>query len=55
MCPQSALPIKGLFDGNSAGKHIVITANLTLRKCLGFKTLFQAIPQELGDVQIRFS
>ena len=35
-------------------QDIVITANLTPRKCLGFKTLFQAILKELGkDVQIR--
>jgi transposase, IS30 family len=34
-------------------QDIVITANLTPRKCLGFKTPFQAI---LGkDVQIRFA
>jgi IS30 family transposase len=33
-----------------------ITANLTPRKCLGFKTPFQAILKELGkDAQIRFS
>jgi transposase, IS30 family len=37
-------------------KDIVLTANLTPRKCLGFKTPFQAILKELGkDVQIRFS
>ena len=37
-------------------QDIVITANLTPRKCLGFKTPFQAILKELGkDVQIRFS
>ena len=36
-------------------QDIVITANLTPRKCLGFKTPFQAILKELGkDVQIRF-
>ena len=35
---------------------IVLTANLTPRKCLGFKTPFQAILTELGkDVQIRFT
>jgi IS30 family transposase len=34
-------------------QDIVITANLTPRKCLGFKTPFQAILKELGkDVQI---
>ena len=37
-------------------QDIVLTANLTPRKCLGFKTPFQAILKELGkDVQIRFS
>jgi len=37
-------------------QDIVMTANLTPRKCLGFKTPFQAILKELGrDVQIRFS
>jgi hypothetical protein len=37
-------------------QDIVITANLTPRKCLGFKTPFQGILKELGkDVQIRFS
>jgi len=37
-------------------QEIVLTANLTPRKCLGFKTPFQAILKELGkDVQIRFS
>ena len=37
-------------------QDIVITANLTPRKCLGFKTPFQAILKELGkDVQIRFT
>ena len=37
-------------------QDIVITANLTPRKCLGFKTPFQAILKELGkDVQIRFA
>jgi hypothetical protein len=36
-------------------RTIVITANLTPRKCLGFKTPFQAL-KELGkDVQIRFA
>ena len=29
-------------------QDIVITANLTPRKCLGFKTPFQAILKELG-------
>ena len=37
-------------------QDIVIIANLTPRKCLGFKTPFQAILKELGkDVQIRFA
>jgi transposase, IS30 family len=37
-------------------QDVVITANLTPRKCLGFKTPFQAILKELGkDVQIRFA
>jgi transposase, IS30 family len=37
-------------------QDIVLTANLTPRKCLGFKTPFQAILKELGkDVQVRFS
>ena len=37
-------------------QEIVLTANLTPRKCLGFKTPFQAILAELGkDVKIRFA
>jgi IS30 family transposase len=37
-------------------QDIVMTANLTPRKCLGFLTPFQAIIKELGkDVQIRFA
>jgi transposase, IS30 family len=37
-------------------QDVVITANLTPRKCPGFKTPFQAILKELGkDVQIRFA
>ena len=37
-------------------QDIVLTANLTPRKCLGFKTPFQAILKELGkDVKIRFA
>ena len=41
---------------NEEIQDIVLTANLTPRKCLGFKTPFQAILRELGkDVQIRFS
>ena len=37
-------------------QEIVLTTNLTPRKCLGFKTPLQALLAELGkDVQIRFS
>jgi hypothetical protein len=37
-------------------QEIVLTTNLTPRKCLGFKTPFQALLAELGkDVQIHFS
>ena len=37
-------------------QDIILTPNLTPRKCFGFKTPFQAILKELGkDVQIRFS
>ena len=37
-------------------QDIVLTANLTPRKCLGFKTPFQAILKELGkDIKIQFS
>jgi transposase, IS30 family len=37
-------------------QDLVMTANLTPRKCLGFSTPFQAIIKELGkDVQIRFA
>ena len=37
-------------------QEIVLTANLTPRKCLGFKTPFQAMLAELGkDVKIRFA
>ena len=37
-------------------QDVVLTANLTPRKCLRFKTPFQAMLAELGkDVQIRFS
>jgi IS30 family transposase len=37
-------------------QEIVLTTNLTPRKCLGFKTPFQALIAELEkDVQIRFS
>jgi transposase, IS30 family len=37
-------------------QDIALTANLTPKKCLGFKSPFPAILKELGkDVQIRFS
>jgi hypothetical protein len=37
-------------------QEIVLTTNLIPRKCLGFKTPFQALIAELGkDFQIRFS
>jgi transposase, IS30 family len=37
-------------------QEIALTTNLTPRKCLGFKTPFQALIADLGkDVQIRFS
>ena len=37
-------------------QEIVLTTNLTPRKCLGFKTPFQALIAELGkDIQIGFS
>ena len=37
-------------------QDIAITANLTPRKCLAYKTPFQAILAELGkDVKIRFA
>jgi IS30 family transposase len=37
-------------------QEIAVTANLTPRKCLRYKTPFQAILAELGkDVQIRFA
>ena len=48
------LDIDGVSDEEI--QSIVLTANLTPRKCLGFKTPFQIIIAELGkDVQIRFS
>ncbi len=34
-------------------QDIVLTANLTPRKCLGFKTPFQAILKELGKDVVR--
>ena len=37
-------------------QDIIITANLTPRKCLGFRTPFQALLAELGkDIKIRFA
>ena len=46
--------VDGLADEEV--QDIVFTANLTPRKCLGFKTPLQAILKELGkDIQIRFS
>ncbi len=37
-------------------QDVVFTANLTPRKCLGYKTLFQAMLADLGkDVKIRFA
>ena len=37
-------------------QEIVLTMNLTPRKCLGYRTPFQALLAELGkDVQIRFA
>jgi transposase, IS30 family len=37
-------------------QDIVVTTNLTPRKCLGFKTPFQALLAELGkDIKIRFA
>ena len=48
------IDIDGLADEEI--QDIVLTANLTPRKCLGFETPFQVILKELGkDVQIRFS
>jgi len=41
---------------NDEIQEIVLTANLTPRKCLAYKTPFQAILAELGkDIQIRFA
>ncbi|MFQ5923616.1 MAG: IS30 family transposase, partial [Anaerolineales bacterium] len=37
-------------------EEIMLTANLTPRKCLGFKTPFQALANELGkDIKLRFA
>ncbi len=38
------------------GGDVVFSANLTPRKCLGYKTPFQAMLADLGkDVKIRFA
>jgi hypothetical protein len=63
LAPQLQTRKAGSFPSSDIDKlsdeeiqDIVITANLTPRKCLGFKTPFQAILKELGkDVQIRFA
>ncbi|MGB6347922.1 MAG: IS30 family transposase, partial [Methyloceanibacter sp.] len=48
------LDIDALDDEDLQDK--VFTANLTPRKCLGYKTPFQALLAELGkNVQIRFA
>jgi transposase, IS30 family len=48
------IDIDRLSDGGI--QDIVMTANLTPRKCLGFQTRLPAILKEIGkDVQIRFS
>ena len=42
--------------GDAELQEIVLTHNLTPRKCLGFLTPLQALLKELGkDVQIRFA
>ena len=49
-------PTEGALTPVGRIQDIILTANLTPRKCLGFKTPFQAILKELGkDVQIQFS
>ena len=56
--PRCWLPCQTNIDkvSNEEIQDIVITANLTPRKCRGFKTPLQAILKELGkDVQIRFA
>jgi IS30 family transposase len=48
------IDLDGLSDEDI--QEIALTANLTPRKCLGFKTPFQALLTELGkDVKIRFA
>jgi hypothetical protein len=52
-CGGGGGPSAACINGHEPS-HIVMTANLTPRKCLGFKTPLQAILKELGqDVQIR--
>jgi hypothetical protein len=61
----AALPIEytgdhrvGVVHSQSTDERdrVLTRAHRTLRKCLGFKTPFQAILKELGkDVQIRFA
>src|SRR3954467_7276848 len=52
MCPRTAN--SGLTDAEL--QEIVLSHNLTPRKCLGFLTPLQALLKELGrDVQIRFA
>ena len=42
--------------GDAELQEIVLSHNLTPRKCLGFLTALQALLKELGrDVQIRFA
>jgi IS30 family transposase len=43
---QRQLDLDRLSDSDI--QEIVVTANLTPRKCLGFRTPFQAILAELG-------
>ena len=52
-CPARSTSTK---SPTRKSKDIVITANLTPRKCLGSKTPLQAILKEFGkDVEIRFA
>ena len=46
--PEAAMACRPLSVGDGLVLTPVITANLTPRKCLGFKTPFQAILKELG-------
>ncbi len=46
----------GCPDHRESCHAVVFTANLTPRKCLGYKTPFQAMLADLGkDVKIRFA